>query len=110
MALFEPIFDALNRAGVRYVVVGGLATVLHGYARLTVGIDLIVDLAPDEARKVSARCPRGRSESAPSPEAVVCRSPLLFRNAPGWPEPEEHRARWIDLRTPGPRGHRGGRS
>jgi len=51
MALFEPIFDALNRSHVRYVVVGGLATVLHGHARLTVDIDLIVDLAPEEARR-----------------------------------------------------------
>jgi hypothetical protein len=51
MALFEPIFAALNENHVRYVVVGGLATVLHGFARLTADIDLIVDLAPDEARR-----------------------------------------------------------
>ncbi len=36
---------------VRYVVVGGLATVLHGYARLTADIDLMVDLEPEELRK-----------------------------------------------------------
>ena len=51
VALFEPIFTALNDNHVRYVVVGGLATVLHGFARLTADIDLIVDLAPDEARR-----------------------------------------------------------
>jgi hypothetical protein len=51
MSLFEPIFEALNRAEVRYIVVGGLATVLHGHARLTADIDLIIDLAPQEARK-----------------------------------------------------------
>lgn len=51
MALFEPIFAALNRSGVRYVVVGGVATVLHGHARLTVDVDLVVDLAPEEAMK-----------------------------------------------------------
>jgi hypothetical protein len=51
MSLFEPIFAALETARVRYVVVGGMATVLHGYARLTADIDLIVDQAPDEARK-----------------------------------------------------------
>jgi hypothetical protein len=49
MSLFEPIFEALNGAGVRYIVVGGLATVLHGHARLTADIDLIVDLTPEEA-------------------------------------------------------------
>ncbi|MEE8125697.1 MAG: hypothetical protein V3T42_07795 [Nitrospirales bacterium] len=52
MAIFAPFFDALNRANLRYVVVGGLATVLHGYTRLTVDIDLMVDLAPDQAKKV----------------------------------------------------------
>ena len=45
MAIFAPFFDALNRANLRYVVVGGLATVLHGYTRLTVDSDLMVDLA-----------------------------------------------------------------
>jgi hypothetical protein len=49
--LFEPIFDALNRNEVRYVVVGGVAVVLHGYARLTADLDLAVDLSPPEARK-----------------------------------------------------------
>ena len=51
MSLFEPIFAALENGAVRYVVVGGMATVLHGYARLTADIDLIVDQDPAEARK-----------------------------------------------------------
>jgi predicted nucleotidyltransferase len=52
VSVFEPIFQILNTAGVRYVVVGGLATVLHGYARLTADVDLAVDLAPEEAIKM----------------------------------------------------------
>jgi hypothetical protein len=51
VSLFEPVFDALNRAGVRYVVVGGVAVVLHGHPRLTADLDLVVDLSPCEARK-----------------------------------------------------------
>ncbi len=51
MSLYLPLFKALNDAGVKYVVVGGLATVLHGYARLTMDVDLIVDLAPEEAAR-----------------------------------------------------------
>jgi hypothetical protein len=50
MALFEPIVEALNRNHVRYVVVGGVAVVLHGHARLTADLDLAVDLSPSEAR------------------------------------------------------------
>lgn len=52
MPIIEPIFQALNDAKIRYVVVGGLATVLHGHARLTVDIDLMVDLASDHARRI----------------------------------------------------------
>jgi len=51
MSLYIPVFEALNGLKVRYVVVGGLATVLHGYARLTADIDLMVDLEPEEVRK-----------------------------------------------------------
>lgn len=48
MSLYLPLFKALNDADVKYVVVDGLATVLHGYMRLTVDVDLVVDLAPEE--------------------------------------------------------------
>lgn len=50
--MFEPIFAALERAGVRYVTVGGVAVVLHGHARLTADLDLAVDLAPTAAADV----------------------------------------------------------
>lgn len=52
MALYLPLFEALNNSGTRYVVVGGLATVLHGYARLTADVDIIVDLDPSAATNV----------------------------------------------------------
>ena len=51
MPIFEPVFRALNEAGVRYVVVGGLAVVLHGYPRLTADVDIVLDLEPVSARK-----------------------------------------------------------
>jgi predicted nucleotidyltransferase len=51
---WRPIFEALNDHGVRYVVVGGLAVVLHGHPRLTGDVDLMVDLAEDQARKTVA--------------------------------------------------------
>lgn len=51
MSLYIPLFRALNEAGVQYIVVGGLATVLHGYARLTADIDLVINLNQQEAEK-----------------------------------------------------------
>jgi hypothetical protein len=49
VGLYEPIFEALNTGGVRFVVVGGVAVVLHGHARLTADLDLAVDLSPAAA-------------------------------------------------------------
>jgi uncharacterized protein (DUF1330 family) len=45
----EAVLDALNRAGVRYLVVGGVAVVLHGYLRTTADLDLVIHLAPENA-------------------------------------------------------------
>ena len=42
MPLYERLFRALDASETRYVVVGGVATVLHGYARLTADVDLII--------------------------------------------------------------------
>lgn len=40
----EAVLDALNRANVRYLVVGGVAVVLHGYLRTTADLDLVIQL------------------------------------------------------------------
>lgn len=47
--MFEAVFRALNDRGVRYLIAGGVAVVLHGYTRFTRDLDLVVDLAPDQA-------------------------------------------------------------
>jgi hypothetical protein len=51
MVPFARVWETLNEAGVRYVVVGGVAALLHGNNRATADIDIVVDLQPDEARK-----------------------------------------------------------
>jgi hypothetical protein len=43
----EHVARALNQANVPYIVVGGLAVVVHGYGRTTQDIDLVVRLEPD---------------------------------------------------------------
>lgn len=43
----ERIFAALHEARVRYLVVGGVAVVLHGVVRLTQDLDLVVQLEPN---------------------------------------------------------------
>jgi hypothetical protein len=46
---FLSLFNALNLGGIRYVLVGGLAAVLHGVDRVTADVDLAIDLAPEGA-------------------------------------------------------------
>lgn len=41
---YEELFKALNKKRVDYVVVGGVACVLHGVVRLTADIDLMIAL------------------------------------------------------------------
>lgn len=45
------IFAALNDARVDYVVVGGLAVILHGYLRATADLDLAIGLSDDNAAR-----------------------------------------------------------
>lgn len=42
----EAIVQGLNEAGVRYLVVGGLAVVAHGHVRFTADLDLVLDPDP----------------------------------------------------------------
>ncbi|MFV1950979.1 MAG: nucleotidyl transferase AbiEii/AbiGii toxin family protein [Nitrospinota bacterium] len=44
--------DALNRAMVRYVVIGGFAVILHGYFRTTHDIDLLIEPSPENIKKL----------------------------------------------------------
>jgi predicted nucleotidyltransferase len=47
----ERILDALNQEGVRYLVVGGVAVVLHGFLRTTRDLDLVIQLDAANLRK-----------------------------------------------------------
>lgn len=49
---FDRIFTALAKREVRYLVVGGVAVVLHGVPRFTADLDLV--LAPDAANVLAA--------------------------------------------------------
>lgn len=51
LASTEAIFQALNDAGVRYLVAGGLAVNAHGYARFTKDVDFVLQLIPDNIKK-----------------------------------------------------------
>lgn len=54
LASFEALVAALESAGVRYLVAGGLAVNAHGYLRFTKDVDLVVQLIPDNIQRAFA--------------------------------------------------------
>jgi hypothetical protein len=77
------IFQTLGAHNIRYMVVGGLAVNAHGYLRLTLDVDLLIDLAPDNiTRALEALNTLGYRPHVPITNEQ-------FASA-------ENRARWMD--------------
>jgi len=51
---FEDFLDLLDRHGVRYLIIGGLAFIYHAKPRFTKDIDVWVDPAPGNLRRTNA--------------------------------------------------------
>lgn len=50
---YRDIFRSLNDAGVRYLVVGGVAVNLHGYSRFTGDLDILLALDPENLDRIA---------------------------------------------------------
>lgn len=48
------VFEALNKAGVRYAVCGGVALNLHGVERFTHDLDIIVEMSEENLGRLAA--------------------------------------------------------
>ncbi len=65
---FVAILRALEEARVRYLVVGGVAVVAHGYVRATKDIDLVLQLEPENLqRAIGALVELGYQPTVPVP-------------------------------------------
>lgn len=73
----KTVVRLLNEAGVAYALVGGYALAAHGYVRFSEDVDVLVDPAPENARKwISAlgRLPDGASSELIGEEDVFART------------------------------------
>ena len=51
---YEGLFKALNDAGIRYLLTGGVAVNFHGLPRMTFDVDLIVLFEPENLERLTA--------------------------------------------------------
>jgi hypothetical protein len=56
----------LNRAGIEYMVTGGLAAVVYGHPRLTLDVDLVIRLSSRDAANMATLWPQGEFYSPPA--------------------------------------------
>jgi hypothetical protein len=50
--LLKDVFSSLQRHKVRYVVIGGIAAVLHGVPRATFDLDILIDANSENVKKM----------------------------------------------------------
>ena len=48
----QAVFASLHSHDVRYLVIGGIAAVLHGVPRATFDLDILIEATPENARRV----------------------------------------------------------
>ncbi len=62
VSLFAPAFDA---AGVDWMIVGGVASIVYGEPRLTQDIDIVASMAPSHASRLVVQFPASEFYCAP---------------------------------------------
>jgi hypothetical protein len=66
VSVLRDLLRRLVRDEIRFVIVGGVAVVLHGHLRATKDLDIMIDLSPGEARKaIDAMLEAGLRPTAP---------------------------------------------
>lgn len=53
--------EALNAEGVKYLLIGGFAVILHGFVRATKDIDLLVDASAENIQRLKRAMPGRRA-------------------------------------------------
>jgi hypothetical protein len=82
---FGRILDDLNRAGVRYVLIGGIALIRHGVVRATRDIDVILAPEPENLARLRTLIrdwPATRPDGSPVPDDTVAPGKTIHLSTP----------------------------
>ena len=78
----QAVFECFERREVRYVVIGGIAAVLHGVPRATFDLVILVEASPENARRLlGALLEAGLGTAAlTSPEDLLANEITIFKD------------------------------
>lgn len=78
----QDVFSSLQKRQVRYVVIGGIAAVLHGVPRATFDLDILIEPTPDNAQRLlDALLDAGLgTASLTTAESLLAREITLFQD------------------------------
>jgi predicted nucleotidyltransferase len=82
---FGRILTDLNRAGVRYVLIGGIALIRHGVARATRDIDAVIESTEenlDRVRALTAEWGATRPDGSPIPVESIAVGRMIHLATP----------------------------
>jgi predicted nucleotidyltransferase len=82
---FARILEDLNRAGVRYVLIGGIALIRHGVVRATSDIDAVFDPDPanvDRIRSLIDQWGATRPDGSPVPDDGIAADRTIHLSTP----------------------------
>ncbi|MDR3688954.1 MAG: hypothetical protein P4L46_06210 [Fimbriimonas sp.] len=79
---YQDVFGCLNSHGVRYVVIGGIAAVIHGVPRATFDLDMLIDATVVNAKDLLAAFEEANLGTAllTTPEEVISQEKTIFRD------------------------------
>jgi hypothetical protein len=77
----EELFDALNHAKAKYLLIGGLASILHGVPRTTIDIDIAVATNPKNLKLVITTLKGlGLSANTERIDDILAQGGITFKN------------------------------
>ena len=82
IARSKALFTFLEKHGVKYVVIGGIAAILHGVPRMTGDIDLLIEPTVENAKRMLAVLKDLGYDTATlvDPEGLILVKYLMFEN------------------------------
>ncbi len=79
---YQDVFASLNSHEVKYLVIGGIAAVLHGVPRATFDLDILIESNPDNARRLLVALSQARFGTAAltTPEDLLAHEVTIFKD------------------------------